>query len=64
MSIVKNDNGSFHGLIKLLLFLDDEFLDLQNTFMEKNCMHFTDDDENKFIYMDLFNAYVSYHIAD
>lgn len=41
------------------LLMDDEFLDLQNTFMEKNCMHFTDDDENKFIYMDLFNAYTA-----
>ncbi|KAJ3065246.1 ADP-ribosylation factor-like protein 2-binding protein [Podochytrium sp. JEL0797] len=39
------------------LLMDDSFVDFQNKFMEKNCKHFSADDENKFIYMDIFKAY-------
>lgn len=38
---------------------DDEFSDLQNYFLDKYWMEFEDIEENKFIYMDIFQEYVS-----
>ncbi|KAJ3124219.1 ADP-ribosylation factor-like protein 2-binding protein [Physocladia obscura] len=41
------------------LLMDDSFVNFQNTFMEKNCKHFSSDEENKLIYMEIFHTYVS-----
>ncbi|KAJ3101538.1 ADP-ribosylation factor-like protein 2-binding protein [Phlyctochytrium planicorne] len=38
---------------------DDKFIDLQTKFLDQNCKHFTNDDENKLIYMDIFNQYTN-----
>ena len=40
-------------------FLDDDFQDLQDNFMEKYFNEFEDTEENKLIYMDIFKEYVS-----
>ncbi|KAI9337890.1 the ARF-like 2 binding protein BART-domain-containing protein [Zopfochytrium polystomum] len=39
------------------LLMDDDFVAQQRTFMEKHCHHFSDDDENKLVYMDVFREY-------
>lgn len=44
----------------LLLYLDDTFQQLQNDFMEKHYHHFEDVEENKLIYTDIFQQYVSF----
>ncbi|KAI8608034.1 the ARF-like 2 binding protein BART-domain-containing protein [Chytriomyces sp. MP71] len=43
------------------LLMDDDFVDFQNSFMERNASHFSTspDDENKLIYMDIFSSYTS-----
>ena len=38
---------------------DDGFTTMQTDFMEKHCHHFEDVEENKFIYTDIFQKYVS-----
>ncbi|KAJ3209586.1 ADP-ribosylation factor-like protein 2-binding protein [Dinochytrium kinnereticum] len=41
----------------MLTIADDKFIDLQTKFLDKYCHNFTNDDENKLIYMDAFNQY-------
>ncbi|KAJ3330066.1 ADP-ribosylation factor-like protein 2-binding protein [Blyttiomyces sp. JEL0837] len=41
------------------LIMDDKFNHFQSEFFTRNCHHFTDDHENKLIYMELFNAYTA-----
>ncbi|KAJ3339876.1 ADP-ribosylation factor-like protein 2-binding protein [Entophlyctis luteolus] len=42
------------------VLMDESFVELQNTFMERNSKHFSaKDDENKLIYMDIFNSYTA-----
>ena len=43
-----------------MLYLDDTFQQLQNDFMEKHYHHFEDVEENKLIYTDIFQQYVSF----
>ena len=38
---------------------EDDFIDLQQQFMEKHYHHFEDVEENKLVYMDIFKQYVS-----
>ena len=38
---------------------EDEFIDLQQEFMEKHYHNFEDVEENKLVYMDIFKLYVS-----
>jgi len=37
--------------------IDPEFEDLSNTFLEKHCMVFEDEEENKFEYTTIFKDY-------
>ena len=39
---------------------DEAFAELQRGFLAKHCHHFDDSEENKFIYTEIFKAYVSY----
>jgi len=41
------------------IVMSDEFNDLQTNFFEKYCNEFTSDEENKLIYMQIFQEYVS-----
>uniref|UniRef100_A0A7S4LP33 ADP-ribosylation factor-like protein 2-binding protein n=1 Tax=Eutreptiella gymnastica TaxID=73025 RepID=A0A7S4LP33_9EUGL len=41
------------------LIMDEEFNAKQQTFFAENCVHFTDDEENKFIYTEIHNKYVA-----
>lgn len=40
-------------------FTEDDFLNLQRSFMEKYYLEFDDTEENKLIYTPIFNEYVS-----
>ncbi|KAI8827024.1 the ARF-like 2 binding protein BART-domain-containing protein [Fimicolochytrium jonesii] len=40
------------------MLMDPYFIELQETFMAENCDVFTDDEENKHVYTDLFHSYV------
>ena len=46
-------------LVTAVPVLEDEFIDLQQEFMEKHYHNFDDVEENKLIYMDIFKLYVS-----
>lgn len=48
----------------MLLFLDEEFRQLQQNFMEKHYLEFEDSEENKLSYTTIFNEYVSHRRAD
>ena len=39
--------------------VDEKFQELLNGFMDEHYHHFDDEEENKFIYTDIFNLYVS-----
>ena len=39
--------------------VDEKFQKLLNGFMDEHYHHFEDEEENKFIYTDIFNLYVS-----
>jgi len=41
-----------------LLFTDDEFQQLQQTFLDRHCDVFEDAEENKLIYTDIHKQYV------
>ena len=41
------------------LLMDRQFIDLQQSFFSENCKYFSNDDENKLVYTDVFNKYVS-----
>ncbi|KAJ3189777.1 ADP-ribosylation factor-like protein 2-binding protein [Gaertneriomyces sp. JEL0708] len=41
------------------MLMDPAFIQLDQAFLSKYCHHFTDDDENKLIYTDIFHQYVS-----
>uniref|UniRef100_A0A8D8QIS9 ADP-ribosylation factor-like protein 2-binding protein n=2 Tax=Cacopsylla melanoneura TaxID=428564 RepID=A0A8D8QIS9_9HEMI len=49
----------FHLIIGCIedILIDPEFSDLQTKFLEKYWMEFDDVEENKFIYMDIFQEY-------
>jgi hypothetical protein len=38
---------------------DEDFQKLQSDFVRKHCVHFDDSEENKLIYIDIFNEYVT-----
>lgn len=40
-------------------FAEEKFQSMQHDFKEKYYQHFTDEEENKLIYMDIFQEYVS-----
>jgi len=42
-----------------LLFTDDKFQQLQQTFLDRHCMVFEDAEENKLIYTDIHREYVN-----
>ncbi|KAI9201850.1 the ARF-like 2 binding protein BART-domain-containing protein [Polychytrium aggregatum] len=39
------------------LLLDSDFVDLQNRFFDRHYREFTDEEENKLVYMDIFKSY-------
>lgn len=41
------------------IVVDEEFLKLHNDFMEKNWQEFSEEEENKLEYMDIFKEYVN-----
>lgn len=41
------------------IVMSDEFTDLQRDFFSRYCQHFTPDEENKLIYMEIFNEYIN-----
>ncbi|KNC97624.1 uncharacterized protein SPPG_07092 [Spizellomyces punctatus DAOM BR117] len=41
------------------MLMDPYFISLQESLLSENCHHFTDDEENKLVYMDVFQQYVS-----
>ena len=43
----------------MLFTLEERFQTIQHDFKEKYYHHFTDEEENKLIYMDIFKEYVS-----
>ena len=45
--------------INMLFTLEERFQTIQHDFKEKYYHHFTDEEENKLIYMDIFKEYVS-----
>ncbi|KAJ1568602.1 ADP-ribosylation factor-like protein 2-binding protein [Cladochytrium tenue] len=55
------EDAKFDEIVGALedLLMDDNFLAMQNSFMEKNCDAFSDDDENKLVYMDIFKSYTA-----
>lgn len=58
MGKIVNLFRNLHHLKKYSILIDDKFLSAQNKLFEKYYTHFTDDEENKLIYMDVFNQYV------
>ena len=46
-------------LIGFFSFAEEKFQSMQHDFKEKYYQHFTDEEENKLIYMDIFQEYVS-----
>lgn len=50
----------FVKFILLFLFSDEDFQQLQQSFMEKHYLEFEDSDENKLSYTSIFNEYVSF----
>ncbi|XP_059477512.1 ADP-ribosylation factor-like protein 2-binding protein [Neocloeon triangulifer] len=40
------------------IIMDPNFQILRETFMDQNCVHFEDNEENKLIYMDIFQEYI------
>ncbi len=51
-------------LTRIMFFtLEERFQTLQHDFKEKYYHHFTDEEENKLIYMDIFKEYVSCSIT-
>ncbi|KAJ3111101.1 ADP-ribosylation factor-like protein 2-binding protein [Phlyctochytrium bullatum] len=42
------------------VLMDDNFVSLQNQFLEKHYHHFENDDENKLIYMNIFSDYTRF----
>ncbi|XP_055300807.1 ADP-ribosylation factor-like protein 2-binding protein [Sitodiplosis mosellana] len=51
-----NDFNSIIGHIEDIV-ISDKFQEVQTEFLEKNCMLFTNEEENKIYYMDIFNQY-------
>ena len=45
--------------VNFILSQDEEFNKMKRSFMERHYHHFEDTDENKFIYTDIFQQYVS-----
>ena len=43
----------------MFFILEERFQTIQHDFKEKYYHHFTDEEENKLIYMDIFKEYVS-----
>jgi ADP-ribosylation factor 2-binding protein len=41
------------------IVMSEEFTDLQREFFSRYCEHFTPDEENKLIYMEIFNEYLN-----
>ncbi|KAJ8985825.1 hypothetical protein NQ317_012066 [Molorchus minor] len=41
------------------IIMDEEFIHLQNTFMEEYWTEFDNEEENKLIYMDIFKKYIA-----
>lgn len=50
-------------IIWFFFFLEEEFQQLQQGFMEKHYLEFDDSDENKLSYTAIFNEYVSHWAA-
>ena len=43
----------------VVVVADEDFQKLQSDFVRKHCLHFDDSEENKLIYIDIFNEYVT-----
>lgn len=62
MSSVSLNNSKIHycGALHAIVFpVEEEFQQLQQSFMEKHYLEFDDSDENKLSYTPIFNEYVS-----
>lgn len=49
------------------MLLNEEFLEMQNNFMDKYWHEFEDNEENKLVYMDIFQEYqnkIEYYIEE
>lgn len=46
--------------LSITFVLEEEFQQLQQSFMEKHYLEFEDSDENKLSYTPIFNEYVSF----
>lgn len=51
--------GKYKVHFKIIFILEDDFQQLQQSFMEKHYLEFDDSDENKLSYTAIFNEYVS-----
>lgn len=53
------EDEKFDRIVEMLqdIVMSDEFTDLQRDFLSRYCQHFTPDEENKLIYMEIFNEY-------
>jgi ADP-ribosylation factor 2-binding protein len=57
---VSKDNLDFDSIVGELenILVDDEFLEKQQTFLQENSKVFTNDEENKLVYTEIFKKYV------
>ena len=61
MLLSNSDVDTFDEVIGCLedIVMSDTFQEIQKNFMDKHFRHFDDNDENKLIYTDIFNEYMS-----
>lgn len=66
---INSEDVDFNTIIGCIedMLLNEEFLEMQNNFMDKYWHEFEDNEENKLVYMDIFQEYqnkIEYYIEE